>query len=100
MSKWICPTCGEVEPTEMWYTCPATAECPICGKEFDDGAKIKVLRWPDAIKTRPRIWEGVSDEDIKKILSEHNPNNFSVEDFKKLLKESLKNYNDKYDKKE
>jgi hypothetical protein len=95
MSKWICPTCGEVEPTKTWYTEPATAECPICGKEFDDGTKMKVLKWPDAIKKRPKMWENVSDEDIKKILAGYNPDNFSVEDFKKLLKESLEAYNEK-----
>ena len=37
--KFVCDEHGEVFPSEIWYSFPSTAKCPLCGKELIDRDK-------------------------------------------------------------
>jgi len=51
--KFICPKCGEVEPKCIYYTFPASSNCPICGIGIESDQKINKLSEEKAKDIRP-----------------------------------------------
>lgn len=83
MSKW-CDTCNRNEMTGKWSSC--SHECPICGKSFEELAKmvieqkaeIEALRWTMRIFSREQkekrrnLWKKAVNQFAEKIRNGHN----------------------------
>jgi len=57
--KFICEKCGEIKPEVTYYTFPAQADCPKCGRTLydeDPDGQIKVLSLEEGVKKRPEFY--------------------------------------------
>ena len=42
--RFVCDKCGPVQPSKVFYSCPAQADCPSCGQrltEVDGGMLVR-----------------------------------------------------------
>lgn len=71
MKKWNCPSCGEVEPKGIMYSCPAQATCPKCGIRIEDGEGIKIIEDEETcVRLRPSLYKKDYPETYKKYFGD------------------------------
>lgn len=73
MSKFICPTHGEVIPKQIYYSCPLQGDCPECNKRLEDIAEdagIRMMTEEEAKAVRPEFYKNNKFEDLKKDLKD------------------------------
>jgi len=54
--KFVCSEHGAFEPGMVYYSCPAQAACPVCGKLVESNGGVKVLTEEEARAKRPGLW--------------------------------------------
>ncbi len=72
-SIFICPEHGNIEPSQIGYTCPLSGRCPECGKWILDSSPeggIKVLSGKEAVLKRPELYKKHHPEIYEKYKSE------------------------------
>jgi len=56
-----CSKCGEVEPSVIYDSCPAQADCPICGEHMISTIGIKLLTEEEGRKLRPELYKEMGE---------------------------------------
>jgi len=56
--RFVCDKCGPVQPSIVFYSCPAQADCPICGQHLTEVDGIPVMV---AVPPKNEIAEAFAD---------------------------------------
>jgi len=74
--KFICPKCGEVKPTRIYYSCPTQGDCPICNARLEDiEGGIKILSEEESRKIRPSFYAKNKGDEMDTIEEKAKPIN-------------------------